>query len=198
MAVETQLFGMGESKTDTVISCESRGRVCGSFLFCSCNCSAGLRWKLKDESKGGWLEPPFVGRGSLAGDCSSEWPVELLWLQSPQCQGFQAFASWGQWSEVISSLPPSWKRQSPVEESGAGRVGGWVGLTLYSFCSSQGPSVSSGKPILSSAVVTVLSGFLLSCGAGGDGRRPRGFGNLSVRWITFFSQCSFCFLPALL
>lgn len=35
MAVETQLFGMGESKTDTVISCESRGRVCGSFLFCS-------------------------------------------------------------------------------------------------------------------------------------------------------------------
>lgn len=36
----------------------------------------------------------------------------------------------------------------------------------------------SGKPILSSVGVTILSSFLLSSGAGRDGRRPRGFGNL--------------------
>ena len=148
-----------------------------------------LRWKYR------WLETPFMRRGSLSGNCWSEWLVELLWLGSPQCQDFQAFASWGQWLEVISSLPPSWKRQSPVGESGAGRVGRWVGLTLHSFCSSQGPSVFSGKPVLSSAGVAIHSGFLLSSGAGRDGRRPRGFGNLQCSLHNLF-QPVFLLLPS--
>lgn len=70
-----------------------------------------------------------------------------------------------------------------------------MGLTLHSFCNSQGPSVFSGKPILSSAGLTILSGFLLSSGAGRDGRRPRGFGNLKCSLNNLF-QPVFLLLPS--
>ena len=70
-----------------------------------------------------------------------------------------------------------------------------MGLTLHSFCCSQGPSVFSGKPVLSSAGVAILSGFLLSSGAGRDGRRPRGFGNLQCSLHNLF-QPVFLLLPS--
>lgn len=45
-----------KSKSDTVISCEPRWRLCGSFLYCSCSCSASLQWRLlKKRLEWGWL-----------------------------------------------------------------------------------------------------------------------------------------------
>ena len=198
MAVETQVFGMGESKSDTVISCESRGRLCGSFLFCPCNCSAGLRWKLKDESKGGWLATPFVGRAHWLGTVhQSDWLSSFGW-EVPNVRIFRPLLlEVSDWKSLAFFLLAGNGRAREESLEGVGWADEWASLCILSAVHKV-PLFLVAKP--SSALQGSPSFLASSChlGLGGMEEGQGDLGILSVHWITFFNQCSFCFLPALL